>query len=84
MVLGKMKETAEAYLGMNISNAVVAIPACFNDSQRQATRDAGTIAGLNILSFVNDATAVAIPYALNQKVCGERNVVFFKSGRRKR
>jgi len=60
MILGKMKETAEAYLGKTVSDAVVTVPAYFNDSQRQATKDAGVIAGLNVLRIINEPTAAAI------------------------
>jgi len=66
-VLGKMKETAEAYLGKNIKNAVVTVPAYFNDSQRQATKDAGQIAGLNVLRVVNEPTAAALAYGLEKE-----------------
>jgi molecular chaperone DnaK len=65
-VLGKMKETAEAYLGKNIKNAVVTVPAYFNDSQRQATKDAGQISGLNVLRVVNEPTAAALAYGLDK------------------
>ena len=68
MVLTKMKETAEAYLGKNVSNAVITVPAYFNDSQRQATKDAGSIAGLNVLRIINEPTAAAIAYGLDKKV----------------
>jgi L1 cell adhesion molecule like protein len=68
MVLLKMKETAEAYLGKTVANAVVTVPAYFNDSQRQATKDAGTIAGLNVLRIINEPTAAAIAYGLDKKV----------------
>ena len=68
MVLLKMKETAEAYLGKQINDAVVTVPAYFNDSQRQATKDAGTISGLNILRIINEPTAAAIAYGLDKKV----------------
>merc|ERR1719290_955606 len=67
MVLTKMKETAESYLGKTINNAVVTVPAYFNDSQRQATKDAGTIAGLNVLRIINEPTAAAIAYGLDKK-----------------
>ncbi|KAG9030916.1 ATPase with role in protein import into the ER [Tulasnella sp. JGI-2019a] len=67
MVLGKMKETAEAYLGKKVTHAVVTVPAYFNDAQRQATKDAGVIAGLNILRIVNEPTAAAIAYGLDKK-----------------
>ncbi|XP_062567684.1 heat shock cognate 71 kDa protein [Saccostrea cucullata] len=84
MVLTKMKETAEAYLGKTINNAVVTVPAYFNDSQRQATKDAGTIAGLNVLRIINEPTAAAIAYGLDKKVgnqsAGERNVLIFDLG----
>nr|ABJ97378.1 heat shock protein 70 [Pinctada fucata] len=80
MVLTKMKETTEAYLGKTINNAVVTVPAYFNDSQRQATKDAGTIAGLNVLRIINEPTAAAIAYGLDKKVGGERNVLIFDLG----
>nr|WHV00577.1 Hsp70 [Daphnia magna] len=80
MVLLKMKETAEAYLGKTVGNAVVTVPAYFNDSQRQATKDAGTIAGLNVLRIINEPTAAAIAYGLDKKVGGERNVLIFDLG----
>jgi len=80
MVLLKMKETAEAYLGKAVTNAVVTVPAYFNDSQRQATKDAGTIAGLNVLRIINEPTAAAIAYGLDKKVGGERNVLIFDLG----
>jgi len=62
MVLVKMKETAEAYLGVKVTDAVITVPAYFNDSQRQATKDAGTISGLNVLRIINEPTAAAIAY----------------------
>ncbi|XP_071633914.1 heat shock 70 kDa protein cognate 4-like [Temnothorax longispinosus] len=80
MVLTKMKETAEAYLGKTITNAVITVPAYFNDSQRQATRDASAIAGLNILRIVNEPTAAAIAYDLDKKAAGEKNVLIFDLG----
>nr|AIA61348.1 heat shock cognate protein 70 [Orius sauteri] len=82
MVLTKMKETAEAYLGKTVTNAVVTVPAYFNDSQRQATKDAGTISGLNVLRIINEPTAAAIAYGLDKKVtgAGERNVLIFDLG----
>jgi len=79
MVLIKMKDTAEAYLGEKVPNAVVTVPAYFNDSQRQATKDAGTIAGLNVLRIINEPTAAAIAYGLD-KQGGERNVLIFDLG----
>jgi heat shock protein 1/8 len=80
MVLTKMRETAESYLGETINNAVVTVPAYFNDSQRQATKDAGLIAGLNVLRIINEPTAAAIAYGLDKKVEGERNVLIFDLG----
>jgi heat shock protein 1/8 len=80
MVLLKMKETAESYLGTTVSNAVVTVPAYFNDSQRQATKDAGVISGLNVLRIINEPTAAAIAYGLDKKVSGERNVLIFDLG----
>uniref|UniRef100_A0A8B9JUI6 Heat shock cognate 71 kDa protein n=1 Tax=Astyanax mexicanus TaxID=7994 RepID=A0A8B9JUI6_ASTMX len=80
MVLVKMKEIAEAYLGKTVTNAVVTVPAYFNDSQRQATKDAGTISGLNVLRIINEPTAAAIAYGLDKKVGSERNVLIFDLG----
>ncbi|XP_069494314.1 heat shock-related 70 kDa protein 2 [Ambystoma mexicanum] len=82
MVLTKMKEVAEAYLGQMVSNAVVTVPAYFNDSQRQATKDAGTISGLNVLRIINEPTAAAIAYGLDKKGAGggEKNVLIFDLG----
>ncbi|XP_033228576.1 endoplasmic reticulum chaperone BiP isoform X1 [Belonocnema kinseyi] len=79
MVLQKMKETAEAYLGKKVTNAVVTVPAYFNDAQRQATKDAGTIAGLNVMRIINEPTAAAIAYGLDKKD-GEKNVLVFDLG----
>ena len=78
MVLTKMKETAEAYLGSDVTDAVITVPAYFNDSQRQATKDAGKIAGLNVLRIINEPTAAAISYGLEKK--GEQNVLIFDCG----
>lgn len=80
MVLLKMKEIAEAYLGKTVKNAVVTVPAYFNDSQRQATKDAGTISGLNVQRIINEPTAAAIAYGLDKKGEGERNVLIFDLG----
>jgi len=80
MVLVKMKETAEAFLGQTISDAVVTVPAYFNDSQRQATKDAGVISGLNILRIINEPTAAAIAYGLDKKGASEANVLIFDLG----
>lgn len=81
MVLTKMKETAEAYLGGEVKNAVITVPAYFNDSQRQATKDAGAIAGLNVLRIINEPTAAAIAYGLDKtKERGEKNVLIFDLG----
>lgn len=77
MVLLKMREVSEAYLGTSISDAVVTVPAYFNDSQRQATKDAGVIAGLNVLRIINEPTAAAIAYGLDKKTQGEKNVLIF-------
>ncbi|KAE9399330.1 heat shock cognate 70 [Gymnopus androsaceus JB14] len=73
-------ETAEAFLGTTINNSVVTVPAYFNDSQRQATKDAGTISGMNVLRIINEPTAAAIAYGLDKKVTGERNVLIFDLG----
>jgi len=80
MILTKMKETAEAYLGGTVTDAVVTVPAYFNDSQRQATKDAGAISGLNVLRIINEPTAAAIAYGLDKKGCGERNVLIYDMG----
>ncbi|EDV46002.1 endoplasmic reticulum chaperone BiP [Drosophila erecta] len=79
MVLGKMKETAEAYLGKKVTHAVVTVPAYFNDAQRQATKDAGVIAGLQVMRIINEPTAAAIAYGLDKKE-GEKNVLVFDLG----
>ncbi|XP_076070753.1 endoplasmic reticulum chaperone BiP-like [Mytilus galloprovincialis] len=78
MVLGKMKDIAEGYLGKRVTNAVVTVPAYFNDAQRQATKDAGRIAGLNVMRIINEPTAAAIAYGLDKK--GEKNVLVFDLG----
>ncbi|KAG0431608.1 hypothetical protein HPB47_021662 [Ixodes persulcatus] len=80
MVLTKMKETAEAFLGQKVSDAVVTVPAYFNDSQRQATKDAGVIAGLNVLRIINEPTAAALAYGLDKNLKGEKNVLIFDLG----
>ncbi|PIK46285.1 heat shock cognate 70 [Apostichopus japonicus] len=80
MVLTKMKETAEAYLGKEVSKAVITVPSDFNDSQRQATKDAGVISGLQVLRIINEPTAAAIAYGLDKKVGQERNVLIFDLG----
>ncbi|KAG7992713.1 hypothetical protein I3843_02G140700 [Carya illinoinensis] len=82
MVLVKMKEIAEAYLGHIVKNAVITVPAYFNDSQRQATKDAGAIAGLNVMRIINEPTAAAIAYGLDKKGSrsGEKNVLIFDLG----
>merc|ERR1712107_49017 len=82
MVLIKMKETAESYLGQEVKDAVVTVPAYFNDSQRQATKDAGVIAGLNIIRIINEPTAAAIAYGLDKKKTGDKeaNVLIFDLG----
>ena len=80
MVLGKMKTVAENYLGEEVTDAVITVPAYFNDSQRQATKDAGRIAGLNVLRIINEPTAAAIAYGLNKKTGGEKNILVFDCG----
>merc|ERR1712088_994224 len=80
MILLKMKETAEAYLGTKVNDAVVTVPAYFNDSQRQATKDAGTISGMNVLRIINEPTAAAIAYGLDKKGSGERNILIYDMG----
>ncbi|KAI0702928.1 heat shock protein 70 [Cerioporus squamosus] len=79
MVLTKMKETAEAYLGQEVTQAVITVPAYFNDAQRQATKDAGTIAGLQVLRIINEPTAAAIAYGLDNKG-GESQVIVYDLG----
>ncbi|KAL0197949.1 hypothetical protein M9458_006489 [Cirrhinus mrigala] len=79
MVLVKMKEIAEDYLGQKVTNAVITVPACFNDSQRQATKDAGVKAGLNVLRIINEPTAAAIAYGLD-KGYTDHNVLIFDLG----
>eukprot|EP00440_Ansanella_granifera_P025277 gb/GFBE01027452.1/.p1 GENE.gb/GFBE01027452.1/~~gb/GFBE01027452.1/.p1 ORF type:complete len:531 (+),score=185.25 gb/GFBE01027452.1/:1-1593(+) len=80
MILLKMKETAEAYLGTKVNDAVVTVPAYFNDSQRQATKDAGTICGLNVLRIINEPTAAALAYGLDSKEKGAKNVLVYDMG----
>lgn len=80
MVLTKLKQTAEAYLGETVRDAVITVPAYFNDSQRQATKDAGVIAGLNVLRIINEPTAAALAYGLDKKTEGEQNIVVFDFG----
>jgi len=79
MVLSKMKEIAEAFLGKKIKNAVVTVPAYFNDAQRQATKDAGTISGLNVMRIINEPTAAAIAYGLDKKA-KEKNIMVYDLG----
>lgn len=80
MVLTKMKETAEVYLGRKVKNVVITVPAYFNDSQRQATKDAGAIAGLNVLRIINEPTAAALAYGLDKNLQGEKNILIFDLG----
>lgn len=80
MVLLKMKETAEDYLGKKVSDAVVTVPAYFNNAQRQATKDAGIISGLNVIRIINEPTAAAMAYGLDKRVAGERSVLIFDLG----
>jgi heat shock protein 1/8 len=79
MVLSHMKQCAEAYLGETVKDAVITVPAYFNDSQRQATKDAGHIAGLNVLRIINEPTAAAMAYGID-KCAGEKNVLIFDFG----
>merc|ERR1712139_724720 len=82
MVLTKMKETAETYIGKSVEKAVVTVPAYFNDSQRQATKDAGTISGLDVMRIINEPTAAAVAYGMGVKeqAKGERNALIFDLG----
>lgn len=80
MVLTKMKEIAETFLSKKVTNAVITVPAYFNDSQRQATKDAGVIAGLNVMRIINEPTAAAIAYGLDKKSDKEKNVLIFDLG----
>ncbi len=80
MILTYMKSVAENYIGDTVSSAVITVPAYFNDSQRMATKDAGRIAGLNVLRIINEPTAAAIAYGLDKKEDGEKNVLIFDCG----
>ena len=80
MVLQKLKQTASDFLGKEVKDAIITVPAYFNDSQRQATKDAGTISGLNVLRIINEPTAAAIAYGLDKKYKDERNVLIFDLG----
>lgn len=80
MVLTKMREISETYLGGKVRDAVITVPAYFNDSQRQATKDAGAIAGLNVLRIINEPTAAALAYGLDKNLKGEKNVLIFDLG----
>jgi len=80
MVLTKMKEIAEAFLGKSVKSAVITVPAYFNDAQRQATKDAGTIAGIEVLRIINEPTAAAIAYGLDRQQAQERNILIFDLG----
>ena len=80
MILTKMKDIAESYLGETVSKAVITVPAYFNDSQRQATKDAGLIAGLEVLRIINEPTAAAIAYGLDKKTEGEKNILIYDLG----
>jgi L1 cell adhesion molecule like protein len=82
MILIKMKETSENYLGRPVTDAVITVPAYFNDSQRQATKDAGAIAGLNVLRIINEPTAAAIAYGLDQKGKEKTVLIFDLGGKR--
>ena len=80
MVLSKMKEISENYLGKEVKNAVITVPAYFNDSQRSSTKDAGKIAGLNVMRIINEPTAAAIAYGLSNESSEEINVLIFDLG----
>ena len=80
MVLIKMKETAESYLGYEVKDAVITVPAYFNDRQRQATKDAGLIAGLNVQRIINEPTAAAIAYGIDKKSDKEKNILIVDAG----
>jgi len=80
MILSKMKEIAETFLGYEVKHAVVTVPAYFNDAQRQATKDAGTIAGLSVQRIINEPTAAAIAYGLNKKGSGEKTILVYDLG----
>ena len=80
MVLIKMKEIAEAYLGEKVEQAVITVPAYFNDSQRTATKDAGTIAGLEVLRIINEPTAASLAYGFDKKGQGEKNLLIYDCG----
>ena len=82
MVLGYMKETASAYLGEEVKDFVITVPAYFNDSARQATKDAAVIAGINVLRIINEPTAAAVAYGLDKKgeTTGEKNILIFDLG----
>ena len=80
MILTKMKETAESYLGKTVTDAVITVPAYFNDAQRTATKDAGTIAGMNVLRIINEPTAAAIAYGLDKQSENEKNILIFDLG----
>lgn len=80
MILAKMKDVAEAYLGKKVKDVVVTVPAYFNDSQRQATKDAGMITGLNVMRIINEPTAAALAYGLEKNLAGEKNVLIYDLG----
>ena len=82
MILYKMKEVAEAYLGETVKDAVITVPAYFNDAQRQATKDSGAIAGLNVLRIINEPTAAAIAYGLDKKGASKNVLIFDCGGKR--
>jgi molecular chaperone DnaK len=80
MILQKMKQTAEDYLGTEVTEAVITVPAYFNDAQRQATKEAGEIAGLIVRRIINEPTAAAIAYGLDKKASKEKNIIIFDCG----
>src|ERR1700675_4746325 len=80
MILQKLKQAAEDYLGEKVTDAVITVPAYFNDAQRQATKDAGAIAGLNVLRLIHEPTAAALAYGLNEESMKEKNILVFDLG----
>jgi heat shock 70kDa protein 1/2/6/8 len=80
MVLQKMKSNAEAFLGKNVKKAVITCPPCFNDSQRQATKNSGAISGLNVLRIINETSAASIAFGIDKYYKGERNVLVYDLG----
>ena len=80
MILGRMRETAEAFIGSRVENMVITVPAYFNDAQRQATKDAGRIAGINVLRILNEPTAAAIAFGLDRTADAAQTILVFDLG----